>query len=96
MAYNLMAISELPFDWEAVNKAFQNVDHKFEVFPIADTAIGDAIGISIPTKRFNHQAWEIVSKFLSALGESYPLHVYDLYSGCEIDIKTYVPDSLED
>lgn len=33
MAYNLMAVSELPFDWDAVNKAFQNVDHKFEIFP---------------------------------------------------------------
>ena len=95
MAYNLLAVSKTPIDWAAVNQEFQSIDHMFEMFPIIDAENGDAIGISIPTNYFNHQTWKIASKFLTALADSYPLAVYDLYLGHAVDITKYVPDGLD-
>jgi hypothetical protein len=95
MSYNLIAISKSPFDWATVNQDYQSIDQLFEVFPITGLENGDALGISIPTNYFNDKSWKIATKFLTALADSYPLEVYDLYLGHAVDITTYAPDGLE-
>ena len=95
MAYNLLAIAQSPLDWTAVNERYRNTDQMFEVFPIPDPENGDALGISIPTNYFNEQSWNSAANFLTALADSYPLAVYDMYAGHAVDIVTYVPDGLD-
>jgi len=80
-----MAISNSPLDWSAINRQYRNTDQMFEVFPIADPEIGDALGI---------KSWNSVSEFLTQLADSSSLEVYDMYAGHAVDIATYVPDGL--
>ncbi|CAN5148215.1 hypothetical protein BH11PLA2_BH11PLA2_46330 [soil metagenome] len=94
MAFNLLAIARSPIDWPMVGGRYRNTDQSFEVFPIVDPENGDAIGISIPTSRFNAKCWKSVSRFLISVGGSCLLDVYVMYQGDAVDIATYVPDGL--
>jgi hypothetical protein len=94
MAFNLLAIARSPIDWPLVAEQYRNTDQSFEVFPIVDPENGAAIGISIPTSRFNAKSWKSVSRFLSSVGDSCSLEVYDMYQGDAVDIASYLPDGL--
>lgn len=94
MAFNLLAIARTPIDWALVGERYRKTDQSFEVFPIVYPETGDAIGISIPTSRFDAKCWKGVSRFLTSIGDSCSLEVYDMYQGNAVDIATYVPDGL--
>lgn len=94
MAFNLLAIARSPIDWPLLGERYKNTDQSFEVFPIVDPENGNAIGISIPTSRFNAKSWKSVSKFLTSVSDSCALEVYDMYKGEAVDIATYIPDGL--
>lgn len=94
MAFNLLAIARSPIDWPMVGERYRNTDQSFDVFPIVDPENGAAIGISIPTNRFNAECWKSVSDFLTSVGDSCSLEVYDMYQGDAVDIEAYVPDGM--
>ena len=96
MAFNLLAIPQAPVDWSEISERYIETDRLFEIFPIAGTEIGDALGISIPSKFFNEESWGSASTFLARLAESCKLEVYDMYAGSVIDIATYTPEGLND
>lgn len=94
MAFNLMILADGPLDWMAVHEQYGNTDRMFEVFPILDADDRDAIGISIPMKYFNQHSWASASNFLNALAARFNLKLYDMYTGQQVDLATFVPNGM--
>ena len=95
MAFNYLAIAGSPINWLRLSEQYQNTDRTFEIFPIAESELGDALGISIPTNAFDSKSWWSASAFLQALAASNSLEVYDMFTGQAIDVATYVPDGID-
>ncbi len=96
MAFNLLVVLHAPVDWSDISERYVASDRSFELFPITDAELGDALGISIPLKYFNAQSWSSAATFLSDLFVSCQVEVYDMYTGHAIDIATYKPEGLGD
>jgi hypothetical protein len=95
MAYNLLAVAKSPIDWITLSEGYRSTDRTFEIFPIHDSRLGDAVGVSIPTNFFNSASWQSAADFLTAMTASYSLEVFDMFSGQTIDVTKYVPDGLD-
>jgi len=95
MAFNLMVVAHGPLDWSTVHEQYGYTDKMFEVFPILDADGGDAFGVSIPMKYFNQHTWTSASRFLRALADQFDLRLYDMYTGHQVDLATYVPDGMD-
>lgn len=95
MAFNLLVVLNSPLDWNEINAQFHRNSPMFEVFPVIDSTVGHALGLSIPFKHFKQSVWESAAEFLSCLAKNYEIVVYDMYQGVAVDLATYVPDDLD-
>jgi len=96
MAFNIIAVFKSAVDWKAVNGNYHESERTFELYPFSDSTLGEGFGISIPSEGFSSESWETVADFLLQVSAEYPLSVYDMYRGEEIDPTSYRPDGLDE
>lgn len=85
MSYNIMAETDQKINWDDLNCRL-DFNKSYEVFPMPGRGVngGDALGISIPSKKIHEHTWCEIAFLIDMLKEDFKLELYDLYFGIKI------------
>lgn len=83
MAFQLLARARTPLDWAALHRAVAPLRRQVEFVPIpaSPDSFDDALGVSLPRKSANAEAWPELRALVVLLKTSFNLEVINLYTG---------------